>query len=146
VVLVHGYGVSSRYFVPLAARLAPTVRVYAPDLPGHGDSESADAPLSVPRLAAALDAWMDAWDLREAVLVGQSMGAQIATELAIRAPRRVAGLVLVAPTVDPHARSARQQIACATCGTVTSGAPPSRAATDSAQARGVMRSCAPGRG
>jgi pimeloyl-ACP methyl ester carboxylesterase len=111
VVLVHGYGVSSRYFVPLAARLAPTLRVFAPDLPGHGDSESADAPLSVPRLAAALDAWMEAWDLREAVLVGQSMGGQIATELAIRAPGRVAGLVLVAPTVDPHARSARQQIA-----------------------------------
>jgi pimeloyl-ACP methyl ester carboxylesterase len=111
VVLVHGYGVSSRYFVPLAARLAPTLHVYAPDLPGHGDSASADAPLSVPQLAAALDAWMEAWALRGAVLVGQSMGAQIATELAARAPDRVAGLVLVAPTIDPDARSARRQIA-----------------------------------
>jgi pimeloyl-ACP methyl ester carboxylesterase len=111
IVLVHGYGVSSRYFVPLAARLAATSRVYAPDLPGHGASDAADAPLSVPGLALALGAWMDARGLRGALLVGQSMGAQVATELAMRRPALVAGLVLVAPAVDPNARSVVRQVA-----------------------------------
>jgi pimeloyl-ACP methyl ester carboxylesterase len=111
VVLVHGYGVSGRYFVPLAARLAGTVRVLAPDLPGHGRSDPAPAPLSVPAMAGALAAWMHACGLRGAVLVGQSMGAQIATELAVREPGLVAGLVLVGPTVDPSARSATELMA-----------------------------------
>jgi pimeloyl-ACP methyl ester carboxylesterase len=80
--------------------------VLAPDLPGHGRSDHAPAPLSVPALAGALGAWMTARGLRDAVLVGQSMGAQIATELAVREPALVAGLVLVGPTVDPSARTA----------------------------------------
>lgn len=118
VVLVHGYGVSGRYFVPLAGRLAPTLRVYAPDLPGHGHSDRAPAPLAIPALAVALGAWMEAWGLRGAVLVGQSMGAQIATELALRAPALVSGLVLVGPTVDPTARSAVRQMARAARGAI----------------------------
>ncbi len=111
VVLVHGYGVSSRYYVPLAARLASAARVLAPDLPGHGRSDHAPAPLPVPALAGALAAWMRAHDLRGAVLVGQSMGVQVATELAVREPALVSGLVLLGPTVDPSARTAVRLIA-----------------------------------
>ena len=33
IVLVHGIGVSGRYLVPTAVRLATTFRVYVPDLP-----------------------------------------------------------------------------------------------------------------
>ena len=36
VVLVHGWGVSGSYFIPLAERLAGSFDVYLPDLPGHG--------------------------------------------------------------------------------------------------------------
>lgn len=39
VVLVHGLVVSSRYMVPTLKRLARDYRVYAPDLPGFGESE-----------------------------------------------------------------------------------------------------------
>ena len=108
---MHGFTQTRASWEPVLAALGGRYKAIAPDLPGHGDSESADTALSIPQLATALDAWMDAWELRGAVLVGQSMGAQIAAELALRAPDRVAGLVLVAPTVDPDARSATQQIA-----------------------------------
>src|SRR5215210_849282 len=37
-VLVHGIGVASRFMVPVAELLAPYHRVYAPDLPGFGES------------------------------------------------------------------------------------------------------------
>ena len=38
VVLVHSIGVASRFMVPVAEVLAPYHRVYAPDLPGFGES------------------------------------------------------------------------------------------------------------
>src|SRR6266513_1280203 len=36
VVLVHGYGVSGCYMLPLAQSLVPSFSVFAPDLPGYG--------------------------------------------------------------------------------------------------------------
>src|SRR5207247_9606363 len=51
VVLVHGIGVSGRYLVPTAVRLATTCRVYVPDLPGFGLSTKPSAILDVPALA-----------------------------------------------------------------------------------------------
>src|SRR5215218_4481513 len=37
-VLVHGIGVASRFMVPIAEVLAPYHRIFAPDLPGFGES------------------------------------------------------------------------------------------------------------
>jgi pimeloyl-ACP methyl ester carboxylesterase len=104
--LVHGYGVSCRYWRPLAARLARTCRVAAPDLPGHGRSSTPAGPaLDVRQLADALSRWMQASGAEPAVLVGNSLGCQIAAELALREPARVRGVVFCGPTVDPAARS-----------------------------------------
>jgi pimeloyl-ACP methyl ester carboxylesterase len=111
VVLVHGLGVSSRYMVPIAAELADEFAVFAVDLPGHGRSDTPPRTLDVPALAAALAQWMDAAGLRRAALLGNSMGCQIAAELAVRHPERVERLLLVGPTVDPQARSALRQFA-----------------------------------
>ena len=110
VVLVHGYGVGSSYFIPLAARLREVADVYAPDLPGHGPSEHDVRPLNIRELARALAAWMDANRLRAAVLVGHSMGSQVAAEVAARRPDLVSGLLLIAPASDPMARSVVGQI------------------------------------
>jgi pimeloyl-ACP methyl ester carboxylesterase len=103
VVLVHGWGIGSTYWVPLAARLARHAHTYAPDLPGHGASDHDDRPLSTLELAFALAEWMDSRRLRSAILVGHSLGCQIAAELAARRPDLVTGLVLVGPTADPAA-------------------------------------------
>ena len=43
-------------------------------------------------------------------VLGNSFGCQVAVELAVRHPDRVAGLVLVGPTMDPSARTAPRQI------------------------------------
>ena len=108
IVLVHGLGVSSRYLVPLASRLASRHPVWAPDLPGHGRSDHARDPLDVPALTDVLARWMDAVGLERALLVGQSLGCQVIAELAAREPSRAAGLVLVAPTPDPATRAPLQ--------------------------------------
>jgi len=109
IVLVHGYGVSSRYMVPAARRLAQYYSVYAPDLPGYGKSRRPRRVLDVPALADALAGWMDAWKLDRAVLLANSFGCQIVTELAVRRPELARMLVLVGPTVDPAARTPWQQ-------------------------------------
>lgn len=105
VVLVHGWGIGSSHFVPLAARLSRHVRVYAPDLPGHGPSDHDLRPLGFAELAEVLAAWMDARELSGAILVGHSSGAQVAAELAVRRPELASALVLIGPTSDPAARS-----------------------------------------
>jgi pimeloyl-ACP methyl ester carboxylesterase len=68
--------------------------VLAPDLPGH--SRSAGPPLgSVEALADWLLALLDAAGVREASLVGHSMGSLVALEAAARAPQRAKRLVMI---------------------------------------------------
>lgn len=110
VVLVHGFGASSAYFMPTIERLARRFTVYAPDLPGHGWSRAPRRTLDIPQLADALIAWMNAKRIDAACLVGNSMGCQIAVDAAMRYPHRIDRLVLIGPTVDPPARRAAEMI------------------------------------
>jgi 2-hydroxy-6-oxonona-2,4-dienedioate hydrolase len=110
IVLIHGLVISSRYMIPTAKRLAPYCRVFAPDLPGFGKSGKPSRVLNVPELADALISWMDAIRLEQAVLLGNSLGCQILVDVAVRYPARVVRAVLTAPTVDPNARTAKEQI------------------------------------
>ncbi|HEY0368447.1 MAG TPA: alpha/beta hydrolase [Chthoniobacterales bacterium] len=110
VVLVHGWGISSSYFIPTAERLATAFDVYAPDLLGHGRSDTPDVPRDVPGLARALLDWLDEAQLERVSLVGHSLGAQIAVEAALQQPARVDRLVLIGLTCDPQARSTTEQI------------------------------------
>jgi len=110
VVLVHGYGMSSSYMVPIAKCLAAEHTVYAPDLPGHGRSDNPPAPLTIPGLAESLRAWMDGIGIGRAAFLGNSMGCQVIAELAVRHPERIDRLILVGPTVDPAARTLGREL------------------------------------
>ena len=100
IVLVHGFGIGSSYFVPLAARLSHYAPVYAPDLPGHGPSDHDARPLSVAELAQSLAAWMETMGLRHATIVGHSLGGQVAAHAAASRPGLASRLVLVGPTEE----------------------------------------------
>lgn len=110
VVLVHGQVISSLYMVPTARLLARDYAVLAPDLPGFGLSAKPRAVLSVPELADALAAWMEASGLRSAALVANSLGCQVVADLAARRPELVEALVLAGPTMDREARTAWAQV------------------------------------
>lgn len=105
VILVHDFGLSSSYFLPTLERLGTRFMVYAPDLPGHGKSDTPPEPLDVRGLADALVSWMDAMQIGRASLVGHSMGCQIAVDATVHYPERIERLVLIGPTPDPAARS-----------------------------------------
>ena len=104
--LLHGLGVSSRYFVPLARILAARHRVVAVDLPGWDGSDRPDAVLDIPGLAGELAAWLDTEELERPRIVANSLGCQVTIELAAREPERFERIVLIGPTVDPRYRSA----------------------------------------
>jgi len=107
--LVHGIGVSSRYFERLAVRLAEQGHVHNVDLPGFGQAPTPSHPLSIEDFAALLCAYMDAEELRDCVLVGHSMGAQVVTEMARIRPDLAGLIVLIGPVVDTAAPTAARQ-------------------------------------
>ncbi len=81
----------------LLARLAETHRVWAPELPGFGDSAGEDL------LEDMLDFTLHGFDLLSALgverplLVGHSLGGMIAAEMACLCPDEIRALVLLAP-------------------------------------------------
>src|SRR4029079_10642380 len=77
VVLVHGFGVSGAYMLPLARALAPSYSALVPDLPGQGKSAQLRGQTSITRLAAALGGWVDAEGLTRPAFVANSMGCQV---------------------------------------------------------------------
>jgi 2-hydroxy-6-oxonona-2,4-dienedioate hydrolase len=110
IVLVHGFVVSSSYMVPTARWLARRHTVLAPDLPGFGESDDPEGVLDVAGLADALAAWMAAAGVPRAVLLGNSLGCQVVTDVAVRYPALVDRAVLVGPTIDPAHRTRASQV------------------------------------
>ncbi|MGW1811222.1 alpha/beta fold hydrolase [Streptomyces sp. NPDC002078] len=110
VVCVHGAGVSSRGFGPFLEVLGLRHDAWTVDLPGFGASAGPPYPLGLRALADAVVEWLTAVGLEQVVLLGGSFGCQVAVDAAVRHPDRVAGLVLVGPTVDPVARGFMRQL------------------------------------
>lgn len=110
VVLVHGMGISSRYFMPTAVLLAPEFRTYGPDLPGFGLSDKPELTPTVTEMADWLAAWMQAYGVESAAMVGNSFGCQIIAEFALRHPALIDCAAMVGPTTDPQGNSVREQL------------------------------------
>lgn len=91
--LLHGWGGSSRYWLPTLAAFGDR-RVVAPDLPGFGDSPPLRGPATADRLAEWVVAFADAMGLDQFDLNGHSFCASVAVYVAVRFPGRVRRLVL----------------------------------------------------
>ncbi|WP_147454006.1 alpha/beta fold hydrolase [Tessaracoccus antarcticus] len=105
-VLIHGFGVSSRYFGPLARELSKYGRVLVLDLPGFGKTHDPDHALRLPGFAHVVNEVIRTLDVVEPVLVGHSMGTQVAVEALLRAPGLSRAAVLAAPVVNDRERRA----------------------------------------
>jgi pimeloyl-ACP methyl ester carboxylesterase len=103
VVLLHGLTATHRYVVMGSRALERSGhRVIAYDARGHGASDPApDGVYDYAALAADLIAVMDERGIGRAVLAGASMGAHTSLRVALEAPERVGGLVVITPAYDP---------------------------------------------
>jgi pimeloyl-ACP methyl ester carboxylesterase len=107
--LVHGIGMGTSYFAELSLALRPHGRVVAIDLPGFGDSPEPAHSLTMPEMGRLLIDLVGVENLGAVVLVGHSMGTQVAAEAASQCPDLFPQLVLIAPTVNRHERSVPRQ-------------------------------------
>ncbi|MCL7454214.1 MAG: alpha/beta fold hydrolase [Anaerolineae bacterium] len=96
IILVHGYHPENTWRVwenNLAALAEMGFAVYALDLIGYG--QSGGQQLDHTQQAQAILDLMDSEQLDTAILGGVSWGGLVALELALQAPERVSGLILV---------------------------------------------------
>jgi pimeloyl-ACP methyl ester carboxylesterase len=97
--LLHGVSASHENWEFTIPAFADRFRVIAPDLPGHGRSAKPDAPYTMDFYAGVVRSLGHALGVREAVVVGNSLGGEIAIELALSYPLWTRALVLAAPAV-----------------------------------------------
>ncbi|GAA4539278.1 alpha/beta hydrolase [Pseudonocardia xishanensis] len=95
--LVHGFLDDARVWDGVTAALtSPGPTTVAVDLAGMSGRPDEPGPITLERYAADVVSALDATD-GPVVVVGQSMGAQIAELVGVARPERVAGLVLLTP-------------------------------------------------
>lgn len=92
---LHGAGGNGAQFDDLASRLAESHSPIAFDQPGHGRSGGLDSLGSIERMADFAEAFASKLGLPPRVLVGHSMGGQVALQMALTDPASVRALVLV---------------------------------------------------
>ena len=102
-ILLHGLLFSQRMHEALARALAARGnRVVTFDLLGHGESDrpSDKGRYSMPGFGVSVVALLDHLGEDQAVVLGTSLGANVALEVAAAAPERVRGMVIEMPVLD----------------------------------------------
>ena len=100
IVFVHGWSSFKEIWWSTLLALAPYARCFAPDLPGHGDTPLQGS-VQMRQVAARVVNFCAARGLDSIVLVGHSMGGNVALELALAHPDLLERLVLVDPAAEP---------------------------------------------
>jgi len=95
--MVHGWAGAAADWERLLPALPPGLRSFAVDLPGFGLSDKPDAPYDIPFFLDVLRSFLAAHGLSRVVLVGHSMGGQIAVHFTVRFPGLVEKVVLIDP-------------------------------------------------
>ncbi|MBM4139787.1 MAG: alpha/beta fold hydrolase [Nitrospira sp.] len=95
IILIHGFGGSMWHWEYQQHALAQDFRVVTLDLPGSGLSDKPNIEYRPDQLLDFFVGFMDALQIPQATLVGNSMGAGLAIGMALEHPTRVSKLVLI---------------------------------------------------
>ncbi len=109
IVFLHGFMGQARDWRRITAELQDRYCCLSLDLPGHGASTGfdSDAVYSMPGAAEAVIATLDGLGIREAGLVGYSMGGRLALYLTLHYPERFSRTIL--ESASPGLRSAAER-------------------------------------
>lgn len=97
IVLIHGLGSYMPVWKNNAPELATDYRVIAIDLPGYGKSDKPKATYTMKYFARQVRGLLDELGVDKPVLVGHSMGGQVAMTYALLYPEKYDALVLTSP-------------------------------------------------
>jgi pimeloyl-ACP methyl ester carboxylesterase len=102
VLLIHGDPASTWSWRKVMEPLSAQFRVHAIDLPGYGFSDKPDgATYDDSFMVRYVMGYLDEEGIKSAVLVGNSVGGEIASQAAIEHPERISALVLIDATGIP---------------------------------------------
>ena len=100
-ILLHGNGEDSSYFRHQIDYFQSRYRVIALDTRGHGKSPRGSAPFTIGQFALDLHEFLVEHRLSDAVILGFSDGANIATRFALEHPEMVKALILNGGNLNP---------------------------------------------
>jgi pimeloyl-ACP methyl ester carboxylesterase len=104
VVLIHGFGAALDWWDAIAPELARDHRFIRLDLIGHGGTEAPGSGYSIARQAALVKAVLDKLGVARPVVVGHSMGGEVATAFAAANSAQVERVVLIDTPPKPEIR------------------------------------------
>jgi len=96
-VLIHGLGASAERWSLVIPKFAKQYRVIVPDLIGYGYSDKPILDYSPEMFVDFLGKFFDALEIKRPILIGSSLGGQIAAEYTVSNPTSIEKLVLVSP-------------------------------------------------
>lgn len=96
ILFIHGFGAEKDNWTRMAIPLKDQYRLVALDLLGHGESDQPDgADYRISAQAARVAAFIEAKQLQNVHLIGNSMGGHIAGMLAARHPAQIASVTFL---------------------------------------------------
>lgn len=101
-ILLHGNGESSSYFIHQMNYFSKKYRVIAIDTRGHGWSPRGTMPFSISQFAEDLHNFMNEHGIEKANILGFSDGGNIALTFALKYPERVNRLILNGANLNPE--------------------------------------------
>jgi len=94
---IHGLGSNLKAWQKNIKPLSKDFRCIALDLPGYGQSSKNNYPYDMTFFAQAVRLLIESLALEEVILIGHSMGAQIATHIVLNNNDAIEKLILIAP-------------------------------------------------
>ncbi|HEU4658961.1 MAG TPA: alpha/beta hydrolase [Capillimicrobium sp.] len=110
VLMLHGWGDSWRSFEPVLPALPGDVEAIALTQRGHGDADRPVGSYGIDQLADDAAAALEELGVRHALVVGHSLGAWVAQQLAADRPELVGGLLLAGSIGPPAGNPALAQL------------------------------------
>lgn len=94
VVLLHGFCERKEIWNHFIPALAKEAKVIAFDLPGFGKNKALDADISIDYVAELVEIFLKSIEVRQAIIVGHSLGGYVTLALADQFPQLFSGLCL----------------------------------------------------
>jgi len=97
IVILHGWGSSLTYWIPVSKLLSQNHRIILVDLPGFGLTSPIDDTPDIPEYTGFIRKFAQELKLEKFILAGHSFGGQIALDYALKFPQDLISIILIAP-------------------------------------------------
>ncbi len=93
--LIHGWGQSSKYWLPYLLDYYEDFEVYLIDLQGHGKSDIFDSNWSINTVARNVEDLIEYLELNQVKAIGLSYGGDVLFQLAVISPKLIESMIII---------------------------------------------------